>query len=397
MLEGLRVVEYATYVAAPGAACIMADWGAAVIKVEPPGGDPLRMFMATAGADTAANPVFDMDNRGKRGIVLDSTKPEGLEALLRLVDRADVFITNVRPGGLARAHLDPETLLKRCPSLIYASLTGYGLLGPDADRPGMDAAAFWARSGLAALFSPKGGEPIPLRTAFGDHVTSMAIVSGVLAALYERNATGRGRLVETSLLRSAHYAASSDLAIQHAFGRVASTKSRREAAQPLMNFFKTSEARWISLLMRQGERDWARLARALGLTGVAGDPRFKTARDRRTHREALLEILDAAFAALTFSEVAAALDKEELVWAPVLSPRETTVDVQAVAAGCVVQIPHSDGLTISSVASPVRFPGAEDGPRGGAPRLGEHTRTVLAELGYTEDEVTRMFDVGAAA
>mgnify|MGYP002623527707 FL=1 len=210
MLKGLKVVEYATYIAAPGAGGIMADWGADVVKVEPPGGDPIRMFFASVGIEgVALNPVFEMDNRGKRGVILDTAQEAGRDALLKLIDGADVFLTNVRPGGLKRAGLDHDAVLARNPRLIYATLTGYGLDGPDADRPGMDAAAFWARSGLAALFRPKGGEPIQLRTAFGDHVASMAIVSGVLAALYERQNTGKGRLVEASLLRAAHYAGAS--------------------------------------------------------------------------------------------------------------------------------------------------------------------------------------------
>ena len=134
MLEGLKIVEMATYVAAPGAGGIMADWGAKVIKVEPPGGDPIRMFFSSLGVEEAANPVFDMDNRGKRGIILDTSKPDGREALLKLIYSADIFLTNVRPGGLARAELDPDTVMQRCPMLIYTTLTGYGLEGPDADR-----------------------------------------------------------------------------------------------------------------------------------------------------------------------------------------------------------------------------------------------------------------------
>lgn len=397
MLKGLRVIDYATYIAGPGAAGIMADWGADVIKVEPPGGDPIRMFFASVGVESQINPVFDMDNRGKRGIILDTALADGRDALLRLVDSADVFLTNVRPGGLRRAGLDHDMLLRRCPRLIYATITGYGLNGPDADRPGMDSAAFWARSGLAAMFSPKDGDPIALRTAFGDHVASMALVSGVLAALYERSTTGKGRLVEASLLRTAHYAAASDLALQHGIGRVASNKPRRLAPQPLINFFKTSDAHWISLLTRQGEKDWPRLTRALGIQHLADDPRFSKARARRDNRDALLDVLDAAFAALLLAELTAALDAEEIIWSPVLTPREAATDPQAIAAGCVVQTPTHDGGVMNAPASPVRFPGAEDGPRGPSPRAGQHTRLVLAELGYAEAEIDAMFENGAAA
>ncbi len=397
MLESLRIVEHATYIAAPGAGGIMADWGADVIKVEPPGGDPIRMFFASVGVESAINPVFDMDNRGKRGIVLDTAQEGGREALLRLVDRADVFITNVRPGGLKRAGLDHEALLQRCPRLIYASVSGYGLDGADADRPGMDSAAFWARSGLAAMFTPKGGEPIALRTAFGDHVASMATVAGILAALHERATIGKGRLVEASLLRAAHYAGSSDFALQHAIGRVSSNKPRKLAPQPLINFFQTGDGHWISLLTRQGEKDWPRLARALGLDGLADDARFSKARARRDNRDALIEVLDAAFGARPLGEIATALDREEMIWSPVLTAGEAASDPQAIAAGCVVQTPMHDGTAMNAPASPIRFPGANDGPKGPSPRAGEHTRAVLGELGYSSAEIDALYAAGAAA
>lgn len=395
MLEGLRVVEYATYVAAPGAGGIMADWGADVIKVEPPGGDPIRQFFASVGVEEERNPVFDLDNRGKRSIVLDTAQEGGRDALLRLVDNADVFLTNVRPGGLKRGGLDHEALLKRNPRLVYATLTGYGLEGPDADRPGMDSAAFWARSGLAAMFRPKGGDPIQLRTAVGDHVASLAIVAGVLAALRERDATGKGRLIDASLLRVAHYVGGSDLSIQHVRGRIASNRPRKDTPNPLINYFKTADDRWISLLTRQGERDWPKLARALKVENLIEDERFAKARGRRENGAALVDLLDQAFAARPLSEIAASLDAEEMIWSPVLTPAEAIADPQALAAGCVVQTPLHDGGTMPAPAGPIRFPGADDGPKGPSPRAGEHTRSVLQDVGYSSAEIEAMLKSGA--
>lgn len=398
MLKGLKVVEYATYIAAPGAGGIMADWGASVVKVEPPGGDPMRLFFASVGIEgQSVNPVFELDNRGKRGVVLDTTQEAGRDALLRLIDGADVFLTNVRPGGLKRAGLDYDALAARNPRLVYATLTGYGLEGPDADRPGMDSAAFWARSGAAALFRPKGGDPVQLRTAFGDHVASMAIVGGVLAAIYERQGTGKGRLVESSLLRAGQYAVGSDLAIQHTYGRTASNRARRDVSLPLINFFRTKDDRWISLLARQGEGDWPRLARALKLEHLIEDERFARAKARRQNSAALVDTLDAAFAALSLEEAQAALDGEDMIWAPVLSSAEAVADPQAIAAGAVVRTPQRDGSTIPAPAGPIRFPGADDGPKGPAPLLGEHTRAVLRELGYSDAEIEALLASGAAA
>lgn len=390
MLEGLRVVELATYIAAPGAAGIMADWGADVIKVESPEGDPMRRFFDTIASQQDANPVFELDNRGKRAVVLDIRSDAGREAMKALVATADVFLTNVRPGALARAGLDHEALRALNPRLIYCSLTGYGLEGPDADKAGMDVAAFWSRAGVGSITAPKGAEPFPIRTGMGDHVTSLATVSAILAAVFERQTTGVGRLVETSLLRTGVYAIGSDMAIQLRFGKLASTRGRREAIQPLANFFKTRDGRWICLLPRQGATDWARIAQAAGQPELVDDPRFASAKSRRENTAALVDLLDAAFGAMDYEDVAAALDEGDLTWAPYQTPRELIGDPQAEAAGCFVDTPDGAGGTFKAPASPARFPGALDGPRGPAPKLGADTAAVFRELGWAEDRIAAL-------
>lgn len=397
MLEGLKVVEFATYIAAPGAAGIMTDWGADVVKIEPPGGDPIRGFFASIGHVSDANPVFELDNRGKRGMVLDIAKPEGREILVRLVREADIFLTNVRPGALKRARLDWETLAAENPKLIYCSVTGYGLQGPEADKPGFDVASFWSRSGVAGLTTPKGSEPFPIRTGMGDHVTSLSTVAAILAAVVERARTGKGRLVETSLLRTGVYAVGSDIAIQLRFGRVASNRPRADAVNPLANFFQTQEGRWLCLVPRQGSADWAPLAKALGREDLLADERFATARARRTNAAALVGELDATFAALAYDDAAALLNAIDAVWSPVQRASEVVADPQAEAAGCFVETPDGTGGSFRAPGAPARFPGAMDGPRGPAPTLGEHTRAVLAELGYSDGEIDAFYASGAAA
>ena len=386
MLEGLNIVELATYIAAPGAGGVMADWGADVIKIESPAGDPMRSFLDQL-SNLGGSPPFDLDNRGKRSIVLDISKPKGREAAKALALGADVFLTNVRPGALKRAGLDWDTLHAAAPKLIYCSLTGYGLLGADAEKPGFDVAAFWSRTGVASLTAPKGTEPFPIRTGMGDHTASLATVSAILAAVFERSRTGEGRLVETSLIRAGAYAIGSDLAVQLRLGRIASTRPREQVPNPLANFFKTSDGAWLCIVPRNGGQDWPQIAKGVGQPHLAEDPRFARGKERRLHAVDLVQALDAAVGALTLDQATISLDEADVIWSPVQTPAQFVADPQAEAAGCFVDMPDGEGGHFRSPASPARFPGAEDGPKGPAPKLGEHTRAVLAGMGYSGAEI----------
>ncbi|MEM8615781.1 MAG: CaiB/BaiF CoA-transferase family protein [Pseudomonadota bacterium] len=399
MLDGIRVIEHATYMAAPGAGGILSDWGADVIKIEPPGGDPIRKFFSTIGTDIQDNPVFDFDNRGKRSIVLDTRTEEGQKVLRDLAGGADVFLTNVRPGGLERSGLDYESLTEVNRKLVYCTLTGYGLEGPDADKPGFDVASFWSRAGVANLTIPKGQDPFALRTAFGDHTTSMAAAAGICAALVKAQRTGEGQLVEASLLRAALFAMGSDFAIQLFFNRIGSTKSRHETIQPLMNFFKTSDGAWLCIVSRQGSVDWAPICRASGRDDLIDDERFTSAKGRRAHAAALVDLLDEGFARYTKTQMAERLDAESIAWAPVQTLAEVAADPQVNAAGAITQVPSAsgDGSTFASPGSPIRFPGSHDGPKGPSPRMGEHSRSVLETLGYGQTDIEALEAKGVIA
>lgn len=396
MLEGIRVIEHATYMAAPGAGSILSDWGADVIKIEPPGGDPIRNFFSTIGTDLQDNPVFDFDNRGKKSIVLDTRTEAGQAILRKLAGDADVFLTNVRPGGLSRSGLDYDNLKQVNPKLVYCSLTGYGLDGPDADKPGFDVASFWSRAGVAALTIPKGQEPFALRTAFGDHTTSIAAAAGICAALVKAGRTGEGQLVEASLLRTALFAMGSDFAIQLFFGRIGSTKSRHEQIQPLMNFFKTSDGAWVCIVSRQGNVDWEPLCRVMDREDLINDERYTKAKGRRANSAELVTLMDQEFGKYTKAEIAERLDENSIAWAPVQTLAEVAADPQVKAAGAITQVPSAsgDGSSFASPASPVRFPGADDGPKGPSPKMGEHSEQVLSDLGFKQSEIKRLFEDG---
>lgn len=396
LLQGLKVVEFASYIAAPGAGGILADWGAEVIKVERPEGDPMRHVFGDAKGEITTNPTFCLDNRGKRAVVLDISKDEGREALARLAAQADVFLTNVRPAALKRAGLDEATLRAANPRLVYTMVTGYGLEGPDAGKPGFDVTAFWSRAGVAHMHAPKGADPFILRTGVGDHMTSLATVSAILAALYEREKTGVGRAVQTSLLATGVYAVGSDLAVQLAFGKLASNRPRSAPFDPLANFYRSRDGHWFVLNPRGASNDWQLLCKTFGREDLPADERFRTGRVRRENSAALVQEFDAAFTALDFAEIARRLDEADLVWAPVQTPAQVAADPQVAAAGALLEVEDGQGGTYRSPAAPARFPGADALVRPAAPGLGQHTREVLAEIGYSPDQIEAMLSAGAA-
>jgi crotonobetainyl-CoA:carnitine CoA-transferase CaiB-like acyl-CoA transferase len=332
-------------------------------------------------------------------VVLDVGKPQGREALARLAATADVFITNVRPAALKRAGLDEATVRAANPRLVYCQVTGYGLEGPDAHKPGFDVTAFWARSGVASMTTPKGMDPFMIRSGFGDHITALATVAAIMAGLFERERTGQGRLVATSLLASGVYTMGSDLAVQLKFGRVASMKTRDQSINPIGNVFKSADGRWVLVNPRGGgsSRDWIELCRILGRDDLVEDARFKTGKDRRANSPALIAELDLAFGELPFDEIARRFDDADMVWSPLQTPADVAADPQVAASGALVQVDDGEGGTYPSPAAPMIFPGAEVRLRPRSPTLGEHTRQVLAELGYGAEAIEAMYETGAAA
>ena len=394
LLVGLKVVELSTWIAGPGCAMIMADWGAEVVKVESPAGDPTRAFL-TDPEDLTGSPIFSMENRGKRGIVLDTSTEAGREALVRLLRDADVFVTNVRPGALRRARIDYSSLKDELPRLIYASVSGYGLEGEGAHIPGFDLTAFWNRSGAAFATNPPGREPLPCRPAFGDHVTAMATLGGVLAAVHERTRTGRGRLVEASLIRVGAYALSWDLSVRLRYGEAVTAQPRENRPSALAGYFRTADNRWFFIVVR-GPACFQGIMRVIERPDIAADPRFTPPiADLAVVRE-LRAIVDEAYGRMTLAEAGARLTREDVAWAPLVTLDEVVNDPLAHAAGCFTETPDGYGGAFAAPATPLRFGGLDPAPARPAPRLGEHTRQVLAEAGYGPEAIEAMLAAGAA-
>ena len=376
-LEGIKVVELGVWVAGPAAGGILADWGADVVKIEPPTGDPARMFGRMLGLDDGSNPPFEMDNRSKRSIVLDLTTDGGLATARQLLAGADVFLTNVRPDALARLDLDYAKVAALNPGLIYGLITGYGEKGPEANRPAYDVAAFWARSGVADLLTRPGDSPPFQRGGMGDHMTGMTLAAAINAALVARARTGEGQLVTTSLYRQGTYTVSFDLNTFLLSGRPIAIGQRETMFNPCMNNYLAADGRRFWIVGLEADRHWPSLCQAVGRLEWLSDSRFNTARDRAINSRELIATLDEIFATKTLEEWAQAFDNEpDLFWSPVNSMEDVLGDEQFHAAGGLVDVPDGGPM----VATPADFHGTPWAPRSAAPGLGEHTEEILAEL-----------------
>ncbi|MFN0029610.1 MAG: CaiB/BaiF CoA transferase family protein [Acidimicrobiales bacterium] len=388
-LAGLKVIELAHWVAGPAAGGVLSDWGAEVIKVEPPGGEPMRHLFAGAAAATGAGAGSDPDlppqapsfvavNRNKRSVEIDLTEPNGMELFERLLAGADILLTNLRPQALEKMGLAPEAVAARQPSLIYCSVTAYGWQGPDREQAGYDLAGFFARSGVLHQITTRNGAPPPLMNGMGDMFTAMSAVAGILAAVVERQQTGKGRFVEASLLRTGMWAIAGELGVVAGGGRAPAVAPRHASPTPLFNVYRAADDKWFVLVGVEADRHLPTVLGAVDRAGLLADERFANARSVTRNREAFIAELDAVFATRPLAEWAEIFARHDVWWAPVQSPADVATDAQAHAAGGWSTIAGSDRPTVDA---PIRFDGQSRGTVPDAPRAGQHNaeiRTALA-------------------
>jgi len=404
-LEHTRVVELATMAAAPMAGRLLADWGADVIHVEHPvTGDPWRTWLTQAGAEFPAKLSYhwwENYNRNKRSLALDISHEKGLSVLYRLVEKADVFLTNRRPYELKRYGLEYETLSRMNRRLIYGSLTGFGRKGPDKDAPGQDTVGFWARSGFMYQLQQWGTAPPSAgyrSVAAGDKVSGMTMACGILLAILAREQTGVGQEVDVSLLNTGIYTQAPLALHLGGFEELFETQEEyesalrreREEVSPLHISFETKDNRWLQLSLAPSYRYWPQFCRAIEREDLERDPRFDSIEHRIENRAALLEILEALFAGKTLAEWTKQLNSADLLWSPIKSPKEVLEDPQVKANDYIVPFDHPEFGEMDVIANPIKHSRTPAALRTPAPEFGQHTEEILLETGYDWEEIERL-------
>lgn len=398
-LEGVKVVEFATFIAAPSCARFLADLGAEVVKVEAPGGDPLRGTAINEGrpAGDLENTSFDVDNANKSCICLNTKSGEGREALEKLIAGADIFVTNVRYKSLAKQGLDYESLKPKYPKLVFGYVTGYGDKGPDKDLPGFDFTAFFARGGVLGTLFDKDHVPMNTIPGFGDHQVGLYLANGILAALYRARETGRGDKVSVSLFHSAIW----DVAIMLQAAQYGSEAtrypiSRAATSNPLVVAHKTRDGRWIQFAAPAYDATYNRFVAALGRADLADNPRYYPQANLQAHLDEFYALLRDEVAKRTLDQWCSAFREADLPFAVAQTWDELLRDPQAWESDCYYEMKYPTGARRTLVRPPVMFADTPLPEYRRGPYLGEQTETILASLGYTEEQIAAMLAAGAA-
>ena len=390
---GLKVIDCASYIAAPAAAMLLSDFGADVTKIEPPDGDPHRDLTQRIGAQQISrNFVWDLNSRNKRSLALDLKQAAGQAVLHRLVAQADVFITNLPLPVRARLGISAAQLRALNPRLVYASMTGYGEVGPEATKTAFDVTAYWARSGLMDLVRADHSAP-PTRpvAGLGDHPSATTLFAGIAMALYRRERSGQGGEVHSSLMANGLWSNAIQVQAHLSGARFPPRQGRHLAPNPLSNIYRCADGRWLSLVILNEARQWPALLGVLGQQALAADPRFANAEARSAHHADLIAAFDQAFLQQDLAHWQAALNAAAITFGVVATLADLADDAQMQASGALLPCPHHGGLTI---ASPLMIDGSPQRPPGPAPTLGQHSAELLREAGWPETEIGRLIAEG---
>lgn len=391
-LEGIKVVEVAMWAFVPSAGAVLSDLGANVIKIETPGGDPMRHLMTgglAPGAQKGFAHMWEIFNRGKRSVTIDLNVEGSVDLLHKMLEDADVFLTSLLPSARRKLKIDVEDITSRHPNIIYAVGSGQGAHGPDADKGGYDSISFWARSGVASAVTPN-DLPYPLGMpggAFGDGLSGAIFAGGICAAIAQRAMTGKVSVVDASLLGTGMWAMQPGIVGAKLFGMEEMPKAGRTAMpNPLVNNYKTSDGRYVALCMLQGQRYWPGFCQAIGRPDLITDERYATDMARVQNINAVIQEIDDVFATKTLAEWKVILRTQEGQWDVVQKVGELPKDEAALANKFVQDVDYGDGRVLTMVSTPVQFD-RQVLPAGPAPELGVHNDEVLAEMGFNEDEI----------
>jgi formyl-CoA transferase len=396
IFSGLKVMDLASFVAGPGAAVILSDYGADVIKVEPPGGDFWRMVHKVPPQPIAKDAyAWHLVNRNKRGMTLDLKSPHAGEILERLVKWADVLIVNTPHPARKKLKVEYDDVVQWNPRLIYADLTGYGEKGPDAALPGFDVTAYWSRSGLLSLTRDAGAPPTWPFAGTGDNATAVGLFSAIVMGLYRRERTGKGSYVTTSLLAEGVWSAS--VAIQAALceAKFSPQHDRKNPANAAMNLYKTSDAIWFLLVVTPEKIP--SVAAGIGRADLLTDPRFAEPAKLAANMSQLTVILDGIFSAKPMDHWREVFDKAHVTYGMVRDPSDVIKDPQLRENGIVVPLEGAGGKLTSTISSPMQIHDIAKVPAKRAPDLGEHNEQVLRELGFDAKQIAALSANGAIA
>ncbi len=387
IFSGLKVVDLASFIAGPGAATILSDFGAEVVKVEPPGiGDPYRLvYKMPPQPSSNDNYAWHLDNRNKRGMAVDLKSPRAKEVLERLVKWADVLVINFPPPVRKRLKLTYEDIAPWNPRLIYADISGYGDDGPDADLPGFDITAYWARSGLLALTRDAGAPPTLPPSGSGDHATAVGLYAAIVTALYRRERTGKGSHVTTSLVAEGTWSCSMYVQAALCGAKFFPLHDRKNPPNPLINVYQTSDEHWFLIVLQS--KDWPALAKVIGRPDLVSDVRFADQKARGANPSQLTEILDEAFASQPLAHWRDVFDQAHITYGVVRHPSEAMTDPQLLANDIIVPLEGAGENLKHTISSPLKVHGVAKVPARRAPDIGEHNDEVLKELGFTSNDI----------